>query len=648
MNIRELKPITRLLNNPREYLNTHFKLIFTYPILFTNGTQIPMNLVRDFVSYYYLKEIYVSNSLNLLSQVRTIDKQDLTQQIANQAVPQQVQQQTTQYFHSKYEYQEVVEKITQTLEKYLQIDPLYSKFRPALHTILVPDNLITIPVIVGTKSLPMELLLMCTFLIVAAVENITLDRFENVEKIFQSLQQYLNNESFSQIVTHVTENLPGVKKRRFFKGLPDIRIRKEFQKRQTAELQNVQQDIQSEVLKQLFTSLDQFRIHWKMVLDNNYFERKFGLRINPKDQLGERIFEQVDSNSVRIIEKAVRLYNDELQNKLIDLEITIFNFFQPVNNPKNLVDIVSKLNDGLVGDIIDKVNDNLVKLITKGSKQSGKDDPTSLKVIGEKLLEHYKKDVDKFNEKFEETFRYKLTSNSPQDYEYAIEHIIPQFDLFLSFVRKEKAKYEQLIADYFYSNLAVFLNKEVYKYFKSHVLEAIRAIYSNDEAGYVTFLRANKNITDISTSELDSYLSPIIYNTLYYCYLLCLTGMLGDYLYKSDVEFEIKANEITDFPNYTLVLPLDILEIVHTFLYVRDFKQLLQTKDFNRILQIQTLSLRYIKDVIEYLTGKLRVPNIIVYDNKNRKTYYKFMNQTEVNNVNINTIENFINSVKNI
>ena len=648
MNIRELKPLTNLLNNPKKYLNSHFKLIFTYPILFTNGTPIHMNMVRDFVSHYYLKELVVSNSLHILSQVRSIETNDMAQQIANSAVNQQQQYQQP-YFNSKYEYQEAVDKITDVLNKYLQIDPLYSKFRPALHTILVPDNLITIPVIVGTKALPMDLLLMCTFLLVAAIENITLDRPQNVDTIIQHLKNYLKNESFSPVLGQIIETLPpdkNIPKIKFRKIPVKQRIQSKWNQRFNNQQENQQTtELDERVIKSIFTSIDQFAVHWKMVLDNILFQRKFGLSINPQSQLGTKIVTRTEAGIQRVVDNATKCLNTEIQNKLIDLEITIFNFFQPINSYKNLTDVENDLNNNLLSNLVSNHNDVIVKAIANGVS-SLSHDTSSLVVIGEKLLEDYKKDVNEFDKKFEGVFQYRLTSNSPQDYDYAVEHLVPKLDSFLSFVTKGKVKYEQIIASKFDSDLANYLNEDVYKTFKSTVSSAVRGIYNNDTAGYVEYLKSAGS--EISNSELDKSLTPIIYETLYYRYLLCLVGSLGDYLYKSEVEFEISSGEITDFPNYTLAIPLEVLEVIHSFLYIRDFKRVLKSGNLSEILEIQPLTARYIKDVIRYLTMKLRVPNIFAVDIKKNTVYYKFMNQTEVNNVNIKTIENFIDSVKNI
>jgi hypothetical protein len=89
-----------------------------------------------------------------------------------------------------------------------------------------------------------------------------------------------------------------------------------------------------------------------------------------------------------------------------------------------------------------------------------------------------------------------------------------------------------------------------------------------------------------------------------------------------DVEIESKVNDVIDFPNYTMVLTTDVIKAVYTAHMASNLKQLF-TGD--RLYQVQKITQNNIKGMIKYLCSRLKVPSIIVYDDKAKEFYYQFM-----------------------
>src|SRR6056297_1268501 len=69
---QEYSKATVGLRQPQKILDQQFKLVFIYPMLIDTKLSKYTNLIRSFISTSMLKEIYTSNSLNIISMAGNI------------------------------------------------------------------------------------------------------------------------------------------------------------------------------------------------------------------------------------------------------------------------------------------------------------------------------------------------------------------------------------------------------------------------------------------------------------------------------------------------------------------------------------------------------------------------------------------------
>ena len=115
-------------------------------------------------------------------------------------------------------------------------------------------------------------------------------------------------------------------------------------------------------------------------------------------------------------------------------------------------------------------------------------------------------------------------------------------------------------------------------------------------------------------------------------------------------------NEVTSWPNYTLVLPVEIVVALHAAIMGKSWKHMLSGGQIGRSLQpnstpltkeqvnMPDVSATYIKSIVKFIANRLNVPNLIVVDSKRGEVHYQLMNQTDVNKSRIQTLATFVQS----
>jgi len=116
---------------------------------------------------------------------------------------------------------------------------------------------------------------------------------------------------------------------------------------------------------------------------------------------------------------------------------------------------------------------------------------------------------------------------------------------------------------------------------------------------------------------------------------------------------------VTAWPNYTLVLPVEIIMALHAAIMGKSWKHMLSGGQVGQNLnkmstpmtkeQVSTsgmvnVSDTYVKNIVKFISSRLQVPNLIVVDSKKNEIYYKLMNQSDVNKTKLQTIITFIQS----
>jgi hypothetical protein len=132
-----------------------------------------------------------------------------------------------------------------------------------------------------------------------------------------------------------------------------------------------------------------------------------------------------------------------------------------------------------------------------------------------------------------------------------------------------------------------------------------------------------------------------LFMIFYFFFLYRLQAAICQFMDIIDVEIEAKVNDVFEFPNYTLVLPLDIILGVHAAYVAGNFEKLLTGQD---VRTVSSLNDNYVKGIINFIFKRLKVPAIIVIDEAKGDMYYQFMYMTSSEKMSLTTLDSFIKS----
>jgi len=124
-----------------------------------------------------------------------------------------------------------------------------------------------------------------------------------------------------------------------------------------------------------------------------------------------------------------------------------------------------------------------------------------------------------------------------------------------------------------------------------------------------------------------------------------------DYIKEVDIDIDIQSRDALEFPNYCLIMPIEIFSGLHNILSMQHFRDIVQ--DVGGVVDnIQELNFAKhpidIGKIIEYVTNRLNIPNVIVVDKKSKKVFYKLMYMQKAVNLSISSLEQYVSHQKEI
>ena len=127
-------------------------------------------------------------------------------------------------------------------------------------------------------------------------------------------------------------------------------------------------------------------------------------------------------------------------------------------------------------------------------------------------------------------------------------------------------------------------------------------------------------------------------SVVFFLFLYHLLVSLCNYVNIVEVEVETTKNDVLDVPNFTLVIPVQMVMSLVSSLVARGWNDMLKEGGI-----ITTITENNIKRVIMFLKKRLGIPNLIVIDNET--VYYSLMYQSEIQKSNITALSTFVNNI---
>lgn len=719
MNVTGLKNYSKEtvgLRQSDKIQNQQFKLVYAYPLLFADTISQPYQLMcRKFQTISYIREIIVSNSLNVISMASQIQSDssqpnNVAQLIGNAILTggNSANQQYAPVINqtvSAYDVQRRVQEKTEQIKKYLESDPRTKKLLPSVEVITL-NNLIDVPLIVGTKGFSVMSQAMLYILAVAIVTETPLNTITNVESVIRKLKSTKEEEWFSLLKTLTKNNTPYrevLAKRwkteypwmqlnattnwllkRVEGTAPDTKFNRALHLRvQTKEEREEKRDLAAKPeenkkeLNQIFNilrlaknSLDDVLLNFRFVLDPALLKGQIGLdtsnntmetTVTKLSSNQKQIFMQMHDKFMELVSTPGSLFLNSTFNTLFPAPTPIYG--PDPNDPQGINQVITGYatsnNDINFLELKDKyfdveLNNKIKDLILN---TFSKEISNSLSSISPKesqerisLLKSICKSMSQVDEilyievkDFVGGSRDGIISSTNFDNR--------ELDRFTSGITRLATTFGTLNKRFenVFSQLVNNNGPSLLKLAKSAIYNSLENFFRNitDRPNYSSMMTYLFNVEDEKVRKV--YI-PQITDTLfvifYFFFLYRLQAAICQFMDVIDVEIEAKVNDVFEFPNYTLVLPLEIILGVQAAYVAGTFEKLVDNKseDLRSMSATQQLNDNYVKGIIKFIFKRLKVPAIIVVDDKKKEIYYQFMYMTAPEKMSNMTLESFIKS----
>ena len=130
-----------------------------------------------------------------------------------------------------------------------------------------------------------------------------------------------------------------------------------------------------------------------------------------------------------------------------------------------------------------------------------------------------------------------------------------------------------------------------------------------------------------------------LYEYLLFGFLSILQVRLCSYIDILDAEVKIATNDVLELPNYTLVIPMEVISALHQIILQRNWRTMVMGST-NTVNNPPTET--YAKGILKFVSNKLGVPNLIVVDESKSTIWYKFQYMTQPQKIRFSAADLFV------
>lgn len=677
------------MRNPAAHSDINNKLVFLYPmgiektIATTPHTSIVKGeantlekLLRSFFSISVLKEIFASNALNLIKTASTyqpnINQEPVSKQLIGSMLRGDVSSRydgtvysSTQTTYNPIDSATLQNKVNtkiKDIKNLIKSNQRLRKLNPFMEVITL-QNMMDVPVIVGTWPYQMDMTALFTLLSAAIVARKRLDKWENVKYLLNSIRRSPDDSIYKmlQVVINVEKNnsVPGsVLSTSLIGGEPDefTKLKQQIfnaeDEKTKNNLINRYDELTSDYAKTYIYNLKQdklkeLEISFMYLLDPDRLAARNGLsrEVGQASQAVKRLSPQTE-----LLFNRTRQQITDFLSGADSLFSSIYMLFSPVA-PINGVWTENSMNYlSMRNRFIDSVSSNFDVFFS------------TLKSNFETLLSD---SVDSASASIKKI---------KQSCDVAKEEFISSINLFHKTMNDNKIPPSFNIN--MVQNFAVGVDKLSGKYRTIHknVLYSLRQFFGDDVINIV-----ESSFKELIDNAIDSYFQPfgltstpdtnlqariyalnsenpgLVTERIHRQLLLQLTLAtkliletiflsifkinLCDFVEVADVEFEVTKADVLDPINYCLVIPLELAQALFIIYTKRNWKNAVISSGAG----FNPLNSGNSKQVVKLLAQQLGIPNLIVMDNKKGEVLFSFKYlQNNVEKLKLTAVDTFV------
>ena len=714
MNITKNMQYSRVmsgLRQPSKILDIQQKLVFIYPMLYCDKIKSPSqsfeNNLRDFITITFLSDLFVQNSLSIVTMANQISpiwdekkreiekelnvvkqlKPDFASDSLYQKLPSEQYPITPDY---KYDIQRKIEEKTGVIRKLAKTDPKLIKLRPHVEIVTL-GNLIDVPIIMGTQFKTIDTLSTMYILIAAIGLGKRLTRENDIkavcaelrtmtpDKYWKLLQGLFDNPKtdsgfFSQLLSNTRTKIGSLIPLNIRNKYKTLMSYFSFMREKNNEISVENQASIFEPLMLNKNQIDQIENFFLSVTNNATTLREIGLVVGENESSAISTLNL--SEDFRIIADEISKYFEEYNNTYFLTILTSISKLITCNQIQ-LLNIQDIFNDAFDKTFYQKFRESIYSIFEKIDsifKESG------ITSVQEQLKYLQKISNIKSTNTLTDFFK-KLPKNYINTVEFTKDHFngfmtyVDQFSttgLILSSKIKDELEYvlskmsndkrpdliTHILTDF--NNIEESIDHAIAKILKMFI------IYLRDAIDLGTLPAVALLLNDLDTPTVKNKMVPTLLasakNILKFIfYSQCQISLLSS-VEKIDVKLQTKSYELTEWPNYFLVLPVEVISALYSATAGFNWKKMLRSdikknleldrrraegKEIPKSENIRTvfnLNDNYIKGIVRFIVTRLDIPNLIVVDSTKSQIYCKLMNQSDVIKMKASTLETFIKS----
>lgn len=697
---KEYSKSTVGLRQPKKILDQQFKLVFIYPMLTDEKLNKYTNLIRSFISTSMLKEIYTSNALNIIGMASSIspliDEEGNVVDVegGDQSLPYNSKRDAQQ--SAKFDMERRVQEKTQQIKKMIDIDPKLNQYKPILQMITL-NSFIDVPVIVGTKSYPIQnyVLLFLFTIAIASKGKMSMSSYSDIERMFKVLKNtrtndinvLLNNlidlpdkDVFDKISNWITDS-PKIDRQLSRRGISwvktpaswvrsasrKIKPKKDNKKRQslsdeTVDYPGVNPDLAGQILNIAQNDVEKASVFFKLVMDPETMVSQFGYE-RSKGQLS-KTFERINPKINEVFDNAEMYLTNTLWPDYIAPTLSTFLYtIIPTRSGINVSDLIVDIQNGssdqntnikpLMQPLVEYLKGDFRTTLNNTLEKQGPEKADEMLSGIKSICQDYFEETQNILGDLNELKSHRLTGpdydiNDHIEYEKKLEEEINSIAAFTSTI-------DGVLRNVFPNDIVDNIMKERTVQKINDSLNSVVAYLSTfqDYPSTASFI-VQANIDQANqASEMSNYISKGKKQLIFYVrfmFLRTIIYLLCQFVKETKVAVETTKHDVLDMNNYTIVTSVENILAVANAFAAKSYKDLVEKSNRNEKGQYQEklmrdLSSNYVKGVVKYIHQQLEVPNLIVIDEKKQEIYYKLMYQSDVNKMKINTMQTFVDSI---
>jgi len=659
-----------LLRKHNQGTMTTDELVFVYPMLISSSLDRFSGDLRQFMMVQFLAQIKMSNAFNVTSSiVKTKSSSNGTNPAEslyqNLGVGGRIPQDRTGDFqvNDQFAQQQQIDKFKDMLVHLVATEPRFSELDPIVTT-LTMDNLLTIPIIAASKKFKLAEDVLYWILFAAAGQNIKLNTESNIPRI-------------EAVLRHIP-------KQNYLELLDPALVERAMHDQHVEDRQHVNLMAGASIGGDVYVPLaDGNHKHFKKIRDK-YDAAKEALREKPdtadaahslryfnsvRDKLGKTLglFRVVLNSQEWTDESGIESTFD---TTLSASSISTLGASQTVVSSSNglfaslISNYVMHLIQSIMHALVSDTEIDVPRLVGEASKEiiDGSRRVTNMLMMA--MMAHIQTQTVNSADALFAQLEKQCKANASINIEDILNQLqVVQFSI--SGNKQELSQFAELLTNAaakaapLSDMLAGFISDaSAGETIGTKVaIDDVLNIYGREIESTLTAALSDKSIKDglsarfgiltgdrrakkFIESMVTSLAIIIKFLTLYTFY-----SYFCEYVGELNSEVQIKRQDVTSFPNYCLVVPVEIMSVIFGALSAKNFANMLedpQSFDDN-FGEITTQSLT---KVIQVLGDRLGVTNIMVVDDKAKTVYYKWSFSRQVQRIAIGTLKSYVHSQK--